>query len=106
GFDGGDDAQLYVIAGEGEVETFGFQQNALQGGGGGAGRYGAGDAVDGGAQKSFVADDVQFRFSPFLLAWTCGVPVRFCAEKGRWSRLSIDTCCSKRSRGRGLCGKP
>src|SRR5699024_11304366 len=75
GFDGGDDAQLHVIAGEGEVDTFGFQQNALQGGGGGAGRYGAGDAVDGGAQKGFVADDVQFRFSPFLLAWTCGVPV-------------------------------
>ena len=66
GLDGGHDAHFQVVAGEGELEALGFQQDAFQHGDGGTHGDGFGYAVDGGAQKNFIAYDVQAEFSPLF----------------------------------------
>ena len=59
GFDGGHDAHFEVVAGEGELKPFGFQQDAFQHRDGGAGGDGLGNTVNGRTQQGLIADDVQ-----------------------------------------------
>jgi len=66
GLDGGHDAHFQVVAGEGELEALGFQQDALQHRDGRPHGDGFGDAVDGGAEKGFIAYNVQNRIAPFF----------------------------------------
>ena len=59
GFDGGHDAHFEVVAGEGELKPFGFQQDALQYRDGGTGGNGFGNTVNGCTQQRFITDNVQ-----------------------------------------------
>ena len=66
GLDGGHDAHFEVVAGQSQLKTFGFQQDAFEHGDGGAEGDGFGNAVDGCAQQGLIADDVQLRVSPYF----------------------------------------
>ena len=58
GLDGGGDGHFQVVAGEGELEAVRFQEDTFQCRDGRAKGHRPADAVDGGGQKGFVADDV------------------------------------------------
>ena len=66
GINGGHDAHFQVVAGQGELEAFGFQQDTLQHRDGGAQGNGFGNAVNGCTQQGLIADDVQLRVSPYF----------------------------------------
>ena len=66
GINGGHDAHFQVVAGQGELEAFGFQQDTLQYRDGGAQGNSFGNAVDGCTQQGLIADDVQLRVSPYF----------------------------------------
>ena len=66
GINGGHDAHFQVVAGQGELEAFGFQQDTLQYRDGGAQGNSFGNAVNGCTQQGLIADDVQLRVSPYF----------------------------------------
>jgi hypothetical protein len=66
GFDGGHDAHFQIVAGEVELEAFGFQQDTFQHRDGRTHGDGFGHTIDGCAQQNFITYDVQTEFSPLF----------------------------------------
>ena len=66
GLNGGHDAHFQVVAGQGQLETFGFQQNTFQHGDGRTHGDCFGHTIDGCTQQDFIAYDVQTEFAPLF----------------------------------------
>ena len=71
GINGGHDAHFQVVAGQGELEAFGFQQDTFQHRDGRTHGDGFGHTIDGCAQQNFVTYDVQTEFSPLFSGSGC-----------------------------------